>query len=825
MGTARSIRNRTWRVAVGLLLGAAAAAQGQTLRLDPPEIRLAGPDASQQFLATYTGPDGVSEDVTSSARIQVLDAAVLQVDAVRMRFTGLAPGEARVEARVRGLTAKTVVHVGRGGGDMAVRFSPDVITILTIKGCNSSNCHGAIAGKSGFKLSLFGYDVKADHDMMVKAHDGRRVDLQKPEDSLLLKKPAFEIPHGGGKVLPVGSHDYETLLKWLRQGARLDASGPTVTRLQMYPPERTLIAGSGDQRVLVISRLSDGTTRDMTTEVRYETSNDAIVKLGSPGSFAAGAPGLATIMARAMGKAATSQIGLITAPSGPDFRHPKPRNFIDGLVFAKLRRMNIPVAGRSSDEEFLRRVYADAIGRVPKPEERKRFLADTTPDRRARLIDELLDHPEYASYRTLRLEDWFRNTQLFSQGRPMGVFRYWLKDQVEADRPYDELVRDLLTSSGDTARNPASGFWLPVTDFMLNKFDVKAATPMVTRLFLGVRMECAECHNHPLENFTQDDFYGLAAFFGQMRIKIGQGVYRRTWYLDETAEVEHPSTKQPVLPKVLAGEPLTVPKDDDRRSRLADWMTSPGNPYFARATVNRVWHSYWGTGIVEPFDDFRSTNAPTNPELLDGLADYFIAKKFSMKELDRVIFNSATYQLSSKLPRTAGSSEELERLLFARYRPRRLPAEVLLDSISQVTGVAQTFGSHPPGTLAKDVEVNDAPSYFLATFGFPRRDLLGQRHEAPTLSQALHLMNRETLKEKLEPDSNLIGQLIAKGVSDEAIIGEFFERAYSRLPRDEETGLIVSHMNEEVRSGRSRRRTLENVLLVILNSKEFQLNH
>ncbi len=820
------IGSRVVKGAIGLLLGAVAAARGQTLRFDPPEIRLAGPGASQQFLATYTGPGGVSEDVTSSTDIRVLDAGILRVDRERTRFTGLAPGEARVEASVRGLTAKTTIQVGQGGSDMAVRFSPDIITILTIKGCNSANCHGAIAGKNGFKLSLFGYDVKADHDMMVKAHDGRRVDLRKPEESLLLKKPAFEIPHGGGKVLPVGSHDYETFLKWLRQGAHLDAGGPTVTRLEMYPPERTLIAGGGTQRVVVISRLSDRTTRDMTGEVRYETSNDATVKLGSPGTFAGAAPGIANIMARAMGKAATAQIGLITEPSGPGFRHPKPNNFIDDLVFAKLRRMNVPVATLSTDEEFLRRVYIDAIGRVPKPEERRRFLAGASDsNRRSRLIDELLDHPEYASYRTLRLEDWFRNTQLFSQGRPMGVFRYWLKDQVEADRPYDELVRDLVTSIGDTSRSPASGFWLPVTDFMLNKFDAKAATPMVARLFLGVRMECAECHNHPLENFTQDDFYGLASFFGQMRIKIGQGVYRRTWYLDETAEVEHPSTRQPVLPKTLGGEPLTLPKDADRRTLLAGWMTSPGNPYFARATVNRVWHSYWGTGIVEPFDDFRSTNMPANPQLLDGLADYFIAKKFRMKELDRVIFNSAAYQLSSRLPRSAGSPEELERLLFARYRPRRLPAEVLLDSISQVTGVTQPFGSHPPGTLAKDVEVTDVPPYFLATFGFPRRDLLGQRHEAPTLSQALHLMNRETLKEKLEPDNNLIGQLIAKGGTDDEVIREFFERAYSRLPRDGETALIVSHMNAEIRSGRSRRRTLENVLLVILNSKEFQLNH
>ena len=801
-----------------------AAEERAHLQIYPDRIALAGPGSAQQFMVIFSGACGVSEDVSSSAELS-LDNGAIRIDRAAMQFTGVTPGEARVEFRARGLKATALVKVGAGGGDMAVRFSPDIITILTIKGCNSSKCHGAIAGKSGFKLSLFGYDVKADHEMILTAHQGRRVNLQNAPASLLLKKPAFEIPHGGGKVLPVGSPDYETILKWLRQGAPLDAGGPTVTRLEMFPAERTLLAGSGAQRLVVIARLSDGTTRDMTREVRYETSNEAVAKLAEPGRIEAGSPGLATLLARAMGKSATAQVGLITAPAGAGFRHPAPQNFIDELVFAKLRHMNVPVAGLSTDEEFLRRVYIDTLGRVPQPEERRRFFADARPGRRARLVDQLLEHPEYVSYRTLRMEDWFRNTQLFSQGRPMGTFRDWLKDQVQADRPYSELVRDLVTSIGDTARSPAGGFWMPVTDFMLNKFDPKAATPMVTRLFLGLRMECAECHNHPLENFTQDDFYGLAAFFAQMRIKIGQGVYRRTWYLDEHAELEHPSTKKPVLAKLLGGEPLTFPQDADRRARLADWITSPNNPYFARATANRVWHAYMGTGIVEPFDDLRSTNMPTNRELLDRLAEHFVAKGFRLKELDRVIFSSATYQLSSQLPRSPGVSEELERLLFARYQPRRLPAEVLLDSISQVTGIAQTFANHPPGTLAKDVEINDQPAYFLATFGFPRRDLLGQRHESPTLSQTLHLMNRETLKEKLEPEQNLIGKLMAGRASDREIIGKFFEHAYARLPRAEESELISRHIEEQAAGGRSRRRALENLLLVILNSKEFQLNH
>lgn len=805
-----------------IIWAATAATAAEGLRIYPEKVSLAGPGATQRYVVIATGADGVDRDVTAAAAVHTSNARSIEIDGARTAIRAVSEGAAQVEARYQGKRASADVLVGSSRADLTVSFNPDILSILTTKGCNTAACHGAIAGKNGFKLSLFGYDSEADHDMIVKKHDGRRVQLSKPEESLLLKKPSFQIPHGGGKVMPVGSHDYETMLKWLQQGARVSSSGPKLVRLEMYPPEQTLLGGAGNSRLIVMARLTDGTTRDMTGEVRFESADEGVAKLEGPGGFQPGRTGLTTIRARGMGKAATAQVAVIHAPAGADFPAARTANFIDELVHRNQQRLNVRPATRSTDEEFLRRIYIDTVGRVPKPFERRAFLA--APDR-GRLIDSLLADPEHISYRTVKFEDWFRNTQLYSQGRAMGTFKSWIHDQVEQDRPYDEFVRELLTSSGDTNRNPAAGFWFPAVDFMNNKFEVKQITPTVTRLFMGLRLECAECHNHPLENFTQNDFYGTAAFFGQMRMKVGNSVFRRVWYQDDSAQVEHPATKQPVPPKYLGGEEAAIPEGDDRREYFARWLTSERNPYFARAIVNRIWSEYFGTGIVEPFDDMRSTNRPTNPELLDKLAAFFVEKRFRLRELERLILNSEAYQASSTPPAGAAGSDQLARLLFARYFPRKLPAEVLLDSISQVTEVPQKYGGHPLGTTSKDYEVPDAPSYFMSSFGFPRRDVLAHRNEEPTLAQALHLMSRTTLEPKLTAKDGLISKLLERGATDDEVIGEFYERAYTRTPRESERASVRSYLESERIAGRTRRRTYENLLMVLLNTKEFQLNH
>ena len=759
----------------------------------------------------------VSRDCTAISSAQ----EVVRVDIALGRLDAVAQGRAEVRAECGSLAVKTDVRVVAGSREMAVSFAPDIVSILTLKGCNGSSCHGSPAGQGGFKLSLFGYDIAADHDAIVTGHKGRRVNLDDTEQSLLLRKPTFQEAHGGGRLMGTDSEEYETILSWLRQGAPFGTSGARLERLELYPSERVLVGLGAEQRMVAIGRLSDGSTRDMTREVRYFASDDGIAGVTPEGTLVAASPGLATVTARAMGRVATSQIGVLDSVAGPDYPAYEAGNFIDEAVFAKLRQMNVRPAAPASDREFVRRVYLDAIGLLPTPQQVRSFLQDSGSDKRSRLIDSLLERPEHASHWTVRFEDWFRNCQLHSQGRSMGVFKDWVRDWLAADRPYDEFVRQLLTSTGDTMLNPGANFWHPATDFMLKEFSVAKATPTVSRLFLGVRMECAECHNHPLENYTQDDFYGLAAFFARLRVKHGYGEYRRTWYLDEEGEVEHPATKRPVPPKFLGGEVPDIPRGADRRGVLADWIVSPENPYFARATVNRVWHQYFGTGIVEPYDDFRSTNRPSNPELLDRLAEFFVRNDYRLKPLHRVILKSRTYQLSSQ----AGDPSPLRGTLFAGYQPRRLSAEVLLDVLGQVTGIPHPFDGYPAGTSAKDIYVPDGPDYFLVTFGLPRRDILKDRAQEPTLSQALHLMNGASVRDKVEARGNILGELLGRHSADEEVVDALYERAYARLPNPAERDRIAQFMDREEAAGRSRRRAFENVLWAVLNSEEFQLNH
>jgi Protein of unknown function (DUF1553)/Protein of unknown function (DUF1549) len=799
-------------------------ASAKSIRLYPENIRLSSPGTSQNFLVAVIDENGLPTDVTLACRI-TSNANVVTVDQSKGFLIGKSPGVAQIRVTLGNFRHQAQVTVSDRPAEMSVHFARDVISILTTKGCNGSGCHGSPAGQSGFKLSLFGYDAEADYQMIVKKNNGRRVDLQKPEQSLLLLKPSFAIPHGGGQVLSPNSEEYLTLLRWLQQGARKDSDGVRLQRLEVYPTRQILVGTGIKQRLVVIGRLSDGTTRDMTREVRYLVADDTVGTATSSGELTVSAPGLTTVTARAMGQVAAAQLGVILSRPGPDYPKTTGNNFIDDLVFSKMKQMNVIPYPLSSDREFIRRVFLDAIGVLPTPEEVQAFVADTGSDKRTRLIDALLDRTEFASHWTVKFEDWFRNCQLNSQGRSMGTFKDWIREWVAEDRPYDEVVRELLTSQGDSILTPAVNFWHPATDFMLKKFSINKAVPTISRLFLGVRLECAECHNHPLENLTQNDFYGLAAFLGRLEVKHGYGEYRRTWFLADTGEVEHPITKMPVAMKFLSGDTPQVSDGTDRRTVLADWIVSAKNPYFARATVNRIWHEYFGIGIVEPFDDFRSTNMPTNSDLLDHLAEHFVASGFRFKELHKVILNSRAYQLSSKDPSRKTEPILVERLLFVRYAPRKLPAEVLLDSISQVTGIAHSFRGYPLGTSAKDIYVPDGPDYFLVAFGLPRRDVLADRVKSPTLSQALHLMNGEPVNEKVQAEDNILGRLLARGSADAEVVQQIFERAYARAPSAREAQMILDHLASEQAAGRDQRRALDSVLWSVLNSKEFQLNH
>ena len=750
---------------------------------------------------------------------------MVTVDPAGPILTGRSPGRATITASFGDLETSAVVQVRDQSGEMNVSFSRDVMSILTTKGCNGSACHGSPAGQNGFKLSLFGYDVAADHKMVVSEHGGRRVDSDSPENSLLLRKPSFQLVHGGGQLMTPESDAYRTLRSWLQQGAPLDSDGPRLERLEMYPRERILLGPGRRQPLVVVGRFSDGTSRDMTREVSYSVADEAVVAApDTEGVVTANGRGLATVMARAVGKVATSQIIVIDSSSGMDHVKAPENNFIDQHIFEKLRQVNIAPYPQASDPMFIRRVFLDAVGRLPAPSEVQEFLSDPRAGKRRRLIDNLLASRDYARHWLVKFEDWFRNSQYNSQGRTNASFKKWIRRMVAEDWPYDETVRQLLTSRGDTTVRPAGNFWHPAMDFMLRTFEPRKITPTVTRLFLGIRLDCAECHNHPLENLTQDDFYGMAAFFARLKVKHGYGEYRRIWYSERKGDLLHPVTKQPVAPRFLDGTIPAIPEGGDRREALADWITRTREIQFARATVNRIWAEYFGRGLVDPSDDFRSTNVPTHPALLDELARHFIESGFRFKELHRVILNSRTYQLSSRDSSRSGEPDSLGEALYARYLPRKLSAEVLLDSIMQVTGVPHNFGNYPLGTSPKDVVATNGPDYFLTVFGFPRRDILAPRDKSPSLSQALHMMNSETIRDKVEAEENILTDLLGQGLDDKAIVSRLFERAYARPPTSSQSNSVSQFIVLQKQAGRTRRRALENTLWAVLNSKEFQLN-
>ena len=812
-----------WLLAVttALLPGATANAI-EELRFEPLPIHLEGPGSSQRFIVTAVAATGDETDATATCDVVPLNENILSVNGARI--VGQAQGTAKISLHCDGASTTVEIRVGAGAKRMEVDFARDVLSVLTTKGCNGSSCHGSPAGQNGFKLSLYGADPQADHRTIVERDEGRWVDLKLPENSLLLAKPSFRIAHGGGHLMTPESDEYQTLFRWLEQGAPFSSGGTRLESLELFPRERILTGAGSEQPITAIGRLSDGTTRDVTEDVRFAVADEAVLSAVDNGVVTGKGRGLTTITARAFGKVATARWIVIEEPDAVRVAVPEANNFIDEHVFEKLRRAAIQPFPVSSDRVFVRRVYLDAIGILPTGAEVEALVADSRPDKRSRLIDVLLERPEYVEHWMVKLEDWFRNSQYYSQGRTNGSFKRYLRELVGRDLPYDEAVREMLTAVGDTTVRPAGNFWHPAIDFMLKKFEINKAVPTITRLFLGKRLECAECHNHPLENLTQDDFYGVAAFLARTQVKHGYGQYRRIWYNTREGEVLHPVTKQPVAPKFLEGKTPDIAAGGDRRRVLADWITRDQKLQFARATVNRVWADYFGVGIVDPFDDFRSTNAPSHPALLDRLAEHFADSGFRFKSLHRLLLNSKTYQLSSHTADRPGGEDALEDRLFARYTPRRLPAEVLLDAIVQVTEVPQNFRNYPVGMSSKNLVASIGAPYFLTTFGFPRRDTMEPRGKTPSLSQALHLMNGDRIRDKVGTSGNILGKLLGRSLEDEQILETLYLRSYARPPTRAQSDRIMRYLADERAAGRDRRRAWEHVLWALLNSKEFQLN-
>ncbi|MFO0809175.1 MAG: DUF1549 and DUF1553 domain-containing protein [Gemmataceae bacterium] len=693
-------------------------------------------------------------------------------------------------------------------------FERDVLPLLNRFGCNAGACHGKARGQNGFQLSLLGFDPEFDYHAIAHEARGRRVFPAAPEYSLLLRKAAAEVPHGGGKRLTGAA--YETMRSWLVAGMpRTPPSAPKLVRIVADPAECVLGAG-GKQQIRVTAHYSDGSTADVTSLSTFQSNESVLAAVDADGKIAAGPlPGEAAIMARFMECFAVCRVALPVPGEAPTEAYAKlsRANSIDGPVWDKLRRLNLPPSEPCADHTFLRRAYLDVIGRLPTADESRAFLADSAGDKRAKLIDRLLERPEYADYWANKWADLLRPNPYRVGIKAVYSLDAWLRDAFRRNLPYDRFVRELLTAKGSTFKNGA-------TVVFRDRREPDEITSVVSQLFLGVRLDCAKCHHHPFEAWGQDDFYGLAAFFGRLG-HVGTGLSppisggEEALTLAAKGEVKHPVTGTTMRPKPLAAEPPDI-GGRDPRDVLADWVTSPTNPTFAKVIVNRVWADLMGRGIVDPVDDIRATNPPSNGPLLDTLAADFRSNGCDLKKLLKMIMTSQVYALSSK-PVGANAGDHRN---YSRHYRQRLRAEVLLDAISDVTGVPESFEAMPTGSRAMELWTVRGRSPFLDSFGRPdpNQDPPCERSADTTVVQALHLMNAPNVHRKITSDDGRAAAL-AKGKKAPAeIVEELYLATYSRLPDAEERRIGERLFAEK---GVSRRQASEDLMWALLNTAEF----
>jgi hypothetical protein len=695
-------------------------------------------------------------------------------------------------------------------------FVKDIVPIFTKSGCANSNCHGSIRGQAGFKLSLFGYEPDLDFDAIVKNQDGRRINRSDPSKSLILMKPTFSVPHGGGERFKVGSLEYEAILDWVRDGATYDSAGsPRLKTLRVTPEEITLIGLGTKHQLSATGTYTDGTSEDLTRKVQYTPNDESVVEVSPSGEIQTRRVGETAIMVRTLGKAVAARIAVVAEPPMANYPDVARNNFVDDLVFTKLRRLNIVPSPLSSDYEFLRRVYLDTVGLLPTLDETREFVESRETGKRAKLIDRLLARPEFAEVWATRFADLYR-TGLLDQGYKGGRLLYnWLRKSILEDKPYNQFATELLTASGQLKFNPTANFYY-VTEFS----EPENIATDISQVFLGVRLECARCHNHPWEKWTQDDFWGFAAFFGRMGIKDTYENDESQVLLKVKGEVIHPKTKKPIGPKYLDGANEFEGPDEDVREKLAAWITSPKNPWFARAITNRMVKHYLGRGMVEPVDDFRVTNPPSNQALLDALAKDFIDNGYSLHHMARVILNSRVYQLTSE-PNETNRGDAIN---YSRYYVKRLMAEQLADSITGVTGVPEKYRGYMLGTHAMAIP-QGAPSYFLATFGrMKAREVICERDTQPDMVQAMHLISGETLMRQTTAKGGNLDRWVADtSLTDEDVVRKIFLASVVREPDHRE--IATALMPLQAKGAESRRQAFEDLLWTVFNSKEFLFNH
>ncbi len=700
-----------------------------------------------------------------------------------------------------------------------VSFRHEVEPILTRAGCNAGACHGTPGGKNGFRLSLRGYDPALDILTLTREVHARRLDLLDPAASLILRKATAQVPHEGGQRLTPSDTQYNLLLRWIAEGARDDsASAPRLERLEILPPRDILDEPAMSRQLRVLAHFGDGSRRDVTHLTRFGVNDDTIAVVLPDGRVEKRKAGEAAVTAEYLGQMATSRLLFRDAKPSFVWHAPPEHNYIDHHVFAKLRLLQLQPSPLCSDSAFLRRVFLDVVGKLPTSDEVRRFLGSDDPNKRQRVIDELLERPEFADWWALKWADRLGCNQRFVGKIGAHLYHEWIRQAMLANMPDDELARTIVTGRGGNYSSPPAGFYRRLR-------DPQARAEEVAQLFLGVRIGCARCHNHPGERWTQDDYYGLAAFFARVRYRNGPffiQIYDKeeTVYEARQGEVVHPRTGKTMPLRFLGGAVASVGPTEDRREVMARWLTAPDNPFFARNAVNRIWYHLFGQGIVEPVDDFRGSNPPCNEELLDALAADYVRHGFDRKYLIRTIASSRTYQFSATP--TEDNAEDTR--YFSHARVRLLQAEQLLDAIASAAGAAVKFPAIPLGTSAAALPDGEYKHPFLEAFGRPARAMVCEceRDSDTNLGQALHLVGGRTIHALLHAPAGRAARLSASALPDEKVIEELFLGSLGRFPSVEERELLLDKLRK---SGKDRRRVLEDILWALVNHKEFLFQH
>jgi Protein of unknown function (DUF1549)/Protein of unknown function (DUF1553) len=788
---------------------------GKPIRLEvfPAAVKLAGPQSRMQLVVTGHYADGSIQDLTRASQFASTAADIVSIDsAVALPRRD---GQAQLAVIAGGCAAVVPAEVTGSQQPQPVSFEHGALVALSKQGCNSGACHGSPSGKGGFRLSLRAFDPALDKLTLIREDLGRRTNPLDPDSSLLLNKPLMKLPHGGGLKLTKHDPAYAALRQWIAEGCRPDAdSAPRCLKIEVYPPTGRLLKWPAHtQQLAVVAHFSDGTARDVTPMACYSSSDTQVADVTAGGLVVGSDRGEAAIIVRYLEHVESCSLTFVKDIPGYAWTNPPTINYIDEHIDAKLRQLQYLPAGLASDEEFLRRVYLDAIGQLPTLDETKAYLADRSGDKRARLIDKLLDRPEHAKFWALKWGDLLRMTS--SQVGSSGVFKYhrWLERAFEANMPYDQFARELISASGSTLDHPTANFYR-------TQADTQDTVESISQVFLGARLQCAKCHNHPFERWTQDNYFGLAAFFNRVQRKKSPRGDELLIYLAKSGEVTQPRTGKQMKPWLPGKGDIDASALADRRQPFIEWLTSKENALFAKVEANRIWSFVMGRGIVDPPDDFRDSNPPSNAALLHALAKDFADHGFDRKHLLKTILNSRTYQADFR----ASEFNKDEVKYFSHYQPRLLSAEQLLDAICAMTALPETFNGLPPGMKATELPAPDIAKHeFLKIFGQPERQTVCacERTSDSNLGMAIQFFNGPLIYGKLRDANNRFRKLMAAGKPHEEIIRELYLAAVCRAPTPKELEASLAH----IAAKKDDVVALEDIAWAILNTNEFLFQH